>query len=499
MKKWLLHIMLVGVLGMLAASCSQDEVVQQAGDDVINVTFTLMMSDPNSRALEGHITSENQGNAYENRIDAGGLQVLFYSTDLSTCFGKVENISLFKTEDNHIYRFIGDLKVTGASVSENGLACKVMVFANCPNVETTTTLATLEYVYAADDFKNESKNIPMWGVATFTNNGTTDNRLHLNPGEQEDLGTINLLRSMAKVEVIMGEEAAKKYDLANVTLKGGYHTEGLCLPKSYNSASVTTDMNTSAEMFNVTNDLTSVETDLGFKAITENKQYVLYLPEHAVTTGSKIEVTVLNKGSKTEGPNLNGKNFIYFKKYTDGTTSESAESFNIVRNFHYQYIIRSVKEDAPLTLTLTASPWNLVESELHYKTQGAAKQTITWGEGVKPNDDKQIVLDATNSSATFSFELSTPTGATWYATLVPMGGDENAFSFSDTEVVTTESGPVGKKSGTISIHAVNTTGVVEDNNVARLEIIVVTNDGRTINVTDMLGGQYTIMQAKTEE
>ena len=84
MKKWLLHIMLVGVLSMLAASCSQDDVMQQANDDVINVTFTLMMSDPNSRALENHITSENQGNAYENRIDAGGLQVLFYSTDLRT-------------------------------------------------------------------------------------------------------------------------------------------------------------------------------------------------------------------------------------------------------------------------------------------------------------------------------------------------------------------------------------------------------------------------------
>lgn len=495
MKKWILHILLfVSLIGTLATSCSQDDVVQQADDDVINVTFTLMMSDPKSRALDDYV----QGNVYENRIDAGGLQVLFYSTNLEKCYGKVENISLFKTNASHIYRFVGDLKVSGVSASAP-LACKVMVFANCPNVTTTTPLATLEYVYNADSFKNESTNIPMWGVAAFINDGTSDARLSLVPGEEEDLGTIYLLRSMAKVEVVMGEEAAKKYDLANVTLKGGYHTKGLCLPKSYNSASVTRDMDTSAEMFNVTNDLTSVDTDLGFKAITENKQYVLYLPEHAVTTGSKIEVTVLNKGSKTEGPNLNGKNFIYFKQYTDGTTSESAESFDIVRNFHYQYIIRSVKEDAPLTLTLTASPWNLVESELHYKAQVGAMGTITWGEGVKPDDNKQIVLDATNSSATFHFELSTPTGATWYATLVPMGGDENAFSFSDTEVVTTQSGPVGQASGTISIRAVNTTGVVEDNNVARLEIIVVTNDGRTINVTDMLGGQYTIMQAKTEE
>ena len=251
MKKWILHILLfVSLIGTLATSCSQDDVVQQADDDVINVTFTLMMSDPKSRALDDYV----QGNVYENRIDAGGLQVLFYSTDLEKCYGKVENISLFKTNASHIYRFVGDLKVSGVSASAP-LACKVMVFANCPNVTTTTPLATLEYVYNADSFKNESTNIPMWGVATFGNNGTSDARLSLVPGEEEDLGTIYLLRSMAKVEVVMGEEAAKKYDLANVTLKGGYHTKGLCLPKSYNSASVTRDMDTSAEMFNVTNNL----------------------------------------------------------------------------------------------------------------------------------------------------------------------------------------------------------------------------------------------------
>ena len=495
MKKWILHILLfVSLIGTLATSCSQDDVVQQADDDVINVTFTLMMSDPKSRALDDYV----QGNVYENRIDAGGLQVLFYSTNLEKCYGKVENISLFKTNASHIYRFVGDLKVSGVSASAP-LACKVMVFANCPNVTTTTPLATLEYVYNADSFKNESTNIPMWGVAAFINDGTSDARLSLVPGEEEDLGTIYLLRSMAKVEVVMSSEAATEYDLAKVALQGGYHTEGLCLPKKYSTAGVTTDINTSEKMFNVTNALSSETNSLAFKQVTANSQYVLYLPEYAVTENSKIEVSVLYKGSKTEGPNLNGKNFIYFKKYTDGATSETAESFNIVRNHYYQYIIRSVKEDAPLNLELTVKPWNLEQKELHYKTEGGAKQAIIWNNvGAQPNSQNEVLLGGNNpSSATFSFELSTPTGATWYASLVPVRGDENAFSFSnDSQVTTTVSGAVGQASGDITIYATKTSDI-QTNNEARLEIIVVTDD-RTINVTDLLGGEYKIMQAKSE-
>lgn len=498
MKKWILHILLfVSLIGTLATSCSQDDVVQQADDDVINVTFTLMMSDPKSRALDNYVTGTEQGNVYENRIDAGGLQVLFYSTDLNICYGKVENISLFKTDASHIYRFVGDLKVSGVSASAP-LACKVMVFANCPNVTTTTPLATLEYVYNADSFKNESTNIPMWGVAAFIKDGTSDARLSLVPGEEEDLGTIYLLRSMAKVEVVMSKEAAAEYDLANVTLQGGYHTEGLCLPKNYIAASVTTNMDKSTEMFNVTDKLSSESTDLAFKQVIANSQYVLYLPEYAVTADSKIMVSVLYKDSKT-GPNLKGKNFIYFKKYTNGATSESAESFDIVRNHYYQYKIRSVKEDVPLNLELTVNQWNLVEKELHYKTEGGAKQPITWNNvGAQPNSQNEVLLGGNNpSSATFSFELSTPTGATWYASLVPVRGDENAFSFSnDSQVTTTVSGAVGQASGEITIYATKTSDI-QTNNEARLEIIVVTDD-RTINVTNLLGGEYKIMQAKSE-
>ena len=190
--------------------------------------------------------------------------------------------------------------------------------------------------------------------------------------------------------------------------------------------------------------------------------------------------------------------YLYFRNYYAAGSAEGTP-YNVVRNHWYKYSITAVKDNGQLNLELTVKPWNLEQKELHYKTEGGAKQPITWNNvGAQPNSQNEVLLGGNNpSSATFSFELSTPTGATWYASLVPVRGDENAFSFSnDSQVTTTVSGAVGQASGDITIYATKTSDI-QPNNEARLEIIVVTDD-RTINVTDLLGGEYKIMQAKSE-
>ena len=87
MKKWLLYIIYICVLGMLMGSCSNclDEDTSSLATDKISVTFTLAMNATSSRAI---ITDET-GNSYENQIDADGLQVLFYDANGTKCLGKV--------------------------------------------------------------------------------------------------------------------------------------------------------------------------------------------------------------------------------------------------------------------------------------------------------------------------------------------------------------------------------------------------------------------------
>ena len=495
MKRWILHIMLVGVLGMLAASCSQDADNPTHGEEgrKVQVTFTLATGgqDAYSRTTwEGYdedetadVTPVYGGEAFDNKIDPDQLQVWICSEN-GTPLAKVKRLLHTKESDN-TYKFTGTFEATIIESSNY----KVMVFANCPEITTLPTSITATTMMKEMPATGNIDAIPMWGVQQISGADLLE--------EIQDI-KIYVLRALAKVEIALSADmiSAGEYTLHSASFKK-YNKNINCIPNGFASVAATTELGTGTA--NTTSGTTttyagfnpnasSPQEGLSFITITAGQKLVAYVPEYDNNDGKlAMTVNVLKSGEST--PTAYDVPF----KYSDTAVKD------VIRNYYYTYSITEVKEDAPLNLTLTVNPWNLVESELHYKTLGAAKQTITWGEGVKPNADKQIVLDATHSSATFSFELSTPTGATWYATLVPMGGDENAFSFSNTEVVTTKSGAVGQASGTISIHAVNTTGVVEDNNVARLEIIVVTNDGRTINVTDMLGGQYTIMQAKTEE
>ena len=494
MKRWILHIMLVGVLGMLAASCSQDADNPTQGEEgrKVQVTFTLATGGQGAYSRttwEGYdedetadVTPVYGGEAFDNKIDPDQLQVWICKADC-TPLAKVERLLHTKESDN-TYKFTGTFE---ADINEDN-NYKVMVFANCPEITTLPTSITATSMMKEMPANGNIDAIPMWGVQQISGADLL--------GEIQGI-KIYVLRALAKVEIALSADmiSAGEYTLHSASFKK-YNKNINCIPNGFASVAATTELGTGTA--NTTSGTTttyagfnpnasSPQEGLSFITITAGQKLVAYVPEYDNDGTLAMTVKVLKSGEST--PTAYDVPF----KYSDKAVED------VIRNYYYKYSITAVKEDAPLNLTLTASPWNLVESELHYKAQVGAMGTITWGEGVKPNDDKQIVLDETNSSATFRFELSTPTGATWYATLVPMGGDENAFSFSNTEVVTTISGAVGQASGTISIRAVNTTGVVEDNNVARLEIIVVTNDGRTINVTDMLGGQYTIMQAKTEE
>ena len=493
MKRWILHIMLVGVLGMLAASCSQDADNPTHGEEgrKVQVTFTLATGgqEAYSRTTwKGYDGTDDVdtpvygGEAFDNKIDPDQLQVWICSEN-GTPLAKVERLLHTKESDN-TYKFTGTFKAT-INESSN---YKVMVFANCPEITTLPKSISATSMVKEMPATGNIDAIPMWGVQQIT--GATL------VAETQNI-KIYVLRALAKVEIALSDAmiSAKEYTLHSASFKK-YNKNINCIPNGFASVAATTELGTGTA--NTTSGTTttyagfnpnasSPPEGLSFITITEGQKLVAYVPEYDNDGTLAMTVNVLKSGEST--PTAYDVPF----KYSNTAVED------VIRNYYYTYSITAVKEDAPLNLTLTVNPWNLVTRELNYKAQVGAMGTITWGEGVKPNADNQIELDETHSSATFSFELSTPTGATWYATLVPMGGDENAFSFSNTEVVTTKSGAVGQASGTISIRAVNTTGVVEDNNVARLEIIVVTNDGRTINVTDMLGGQYTIMQAKKEE
>ena len=477
MKKWILHILLfAGLFGMLTTSCCQevDDPTLAPENRKAQVFFTIALDSPSaaSRGTWGDNLDDTTSNDYASALGTDfdnyinphlfHVQLVVGSTTYD-----VDNIVYWPTSDKNVYEFIGDVEVEATSTD-----VKVMVFANMEKDNNGNLITT---------FSDDADYIPMFGVQTAS--------LSLIPGNRTVLPEpIYLLRAMAKVEV---ELTADGYTLESLKLNR-YNTQGNCLPQNWNEVENTKAL--THDGLNCFNPNATATAELPFTV--ENKHLIFYLPEVSNTKDNELAMEVsLKKGDKP----INLKTpYLYFRNYNAAGSAEGTP-YNVVRNHWYKYSITAVKDNGQLNLELTVKPWNLEQKELHYKTEGGAKQPITWNNvGAQPNSQNEVLLGGNNpSSATFSFELSTPTGATWYASLVPVRGDENAFSFSnDSQVTTTVSGAVGQASGDITIYATKTSDI-QTNNEARLEIIVVTDD-RTINVTDLLGGEYKIMQAKSE-
>lgn len=476
MKKWLLYIIYICVLGMLMGSCSNclDEDTSSLATDKISVTFTLAMNATSSRAI---ITDET-GNSYENQIDADGLQVLFYDANGTKCLGKVENIVVFRTESEYIYQFMGNLTIKDA-VDYTLSSCKVMVFANSAEMGTNTDPMSLTFDYDAEKFKNESVNIPMWGIASFTN-------LRLAPDTNTDLGTIYLLRAMAKVEVTLSDEVAAEFNLTGVSLNK-YNEKGYCLPSDASGIEKTDDAwQNKVGDIGLFNGFSSPRTgELAF--MPTRNGYVLYLSEYENTDNSAyMTVTLTDKAG--ERVKLN-EPYLFFKNYDKG------ERFNVVRNHCYQYRIKSVENGGELQLTVKAQPWNTNEENWNYTETVTVKESgvIKWTEGSYDTMHGAEVYMKYTTTAECTFTIDTPVGGTWYASLIPVSGNYDAFTFEGET-----SGEVGKQA---TLRIKTTQDDVTENSKAELQIVVRTIDGRTIMVNNLLGHsssetKYTLVQSK---
>ena len=238
------------------------------------------------------------------------------------------------------HEFVGEVEVD-ANVTTNSQAAKVMVYANMNNPD--QKIFTINY--KEDGFPNTGvEYIPMWGVQTIQN-------LSLTPGIRNDLGTIYLLRSMAKVEVIM---ANNEFEISGINIKG-YNNMGYCLPNGWDNATITTNLDLEG-VFNPIPTHVDDQMPKFRESITENgfKCYTVYVPEYrniapdaqTSVTPSTIAVTIGDKEYNIE-----------FKKYVDGEAT--GEAYNIIRNHLYRFSITNVVNDVPVGITVSVKAWDI--------------------------------------------------------------------------------------------------------------------------------------------
>lgn len=421
MKTTSLHIAFAALLSLLLlASCSRnDEVAVAEGEEgKVYVTLTLSINgeEVGSRATWEDNDNLGDGDKWENTID--DLQIRIYEATTNKYVGKVDD--LVPLMEN---KYSGTLSKATWQANTN---YKVMVFANCPLIDESVDISTLSYSHTDID---KIDYIPMWGVTTA--------QFNLTPGVSEQIGEIKLLRSMAKVEIIMNADG---YTIDNIAVDKS-NTQGYCLPKGYDSVSETEQLDMEGTDPASFHPFTTFENPPIKKE--QDGKYYIYLPEYknTETSAAKIQVTVNRETYELE-----------FKNYENGTPTGAP--YDIVRNHIYRYTITGVN-DGELTFEYRVLLWDEVESQIGWNgvindrgnAPMAAWPSANFNEPLKVDkygfadpdfknakegdkeatfcyvlypryaDENHTTLENHSSFAAFYFRLQEPKGAIWEAHL----------------------------------------------------------------------------------
>ena len=358
---------------------------------------------------------------------------------------------------------------------------RFVVVANADLSETDVEDTT----YELNQIENDG--IPMWGAVTKT----------VSANSNVDLGTIHLLRAVAKVEIKLSNDVDAEFDIERAIVTK-YNAEGYVFPNT--KTTPTLELNHAGATFNVP-DNSDVTENLVFVVAEDKKTCHVYITEwEAIAENAKIALKFEDDNKAYE---------IEFKNYEGGKPVGAPH--NIVRNHHYQYTITKVNTGVNLELTCQVQPWTLIEETWDYTDLPAVSDDghITWSDGNRQGN--LVYFDASNPYATFTFGLSAPASATWRAEFVNKKGKQNAFRFTkvvnDVEVGNDANNPnyymtgnVGEK---VTLRVRYTNPNITENNEAYLRILVILSDGRIIQVSELLdehviteGGQTTTIKGQ---
>lgn len=357
MTKWFYILFLCWGIGFFCG-CSRNEnpgMASGSGDTQVSFVLSLSNAGTPSRTTWGDSYYSQEGSDYENRINPDDVQVMLFTTS-GQYVATVEILSYYPLNDGSAdYRFIGSVTAEDGTLTA-GQSYKLMVFANCETITDTSNLGALSFNYNAQNVINESQLIPMWGVITKT--------LTLEKGKQEDLGTIDLLRAMAKIEINLADAISGTYTI-NVATLNKYNTQGYCLPKNYaavmNTKELEQETGNNKDTFNPYEE-TSVSLNLAFSYSNDKKTAWLYIPEYNNDTNAATISITLSDG--TTGT-------LEFRDYADGAAT--GNTHNIVRNHIYRYTVNV--ETGKLIVKYRALPWNLVETSIGWMPQPASTET----------------------------------------------------------------------------------------------------------------------------
>lgn len=466
MNRILLYLILGILLPWLFISCAKDDDVLVGGEDnPITVSFVLSTQNVLTRAENdtkwGDDYDNEDGDDFENQINSVALIV--YNSETNAKVAEIRDFQYFAA--------------TGSA--SDGCAESYLVVAQITNTIGTTgdyrfvvvanaTLQTGEVENSTYNISDINSNgIPMWGavVANVSKNSNVN------------LGTIHLLRAVAKIEIKLASMVSFQFSIERAEITTS-NLKGYVFP--YEKTVSTLELLHGAQSFNPLSD--GELSNLVFSSASDKKSSYLYVTEWKTRASSNAKIALqIFDGTK------NYPFEIELKNYIDG--KPTGDYHDLVRNHNYQYTITSVAVGSGLSLTCSVQPWTLDEEEWTYSEVPIIPENgrIDWTAGAV--NDNRVNLTPSTPTATFTFGLEAPVGASWHAEFVTIKGKQKAFQFTQginasiSDDGSFATGTVGK----FVTLVIGTTGMASvENNEAYLRIYVILPNGRTIRVSKIL-------------
>lgn len=350
----------------LLTSCSSDDSTEASRTVMVQFTIYIGNSSASNAAKHNNAKRTNyaptraegdtawtqytpnvEGEGIENVIDVAHLHVLLYTVydngNLSQVAGEVKNLSLLPTKEANVYNVLGDMSIpTDRLVDNSTFNGRLVVFANTDNNVgwEPSNLDNVTYGYMPNRSVGNPSNlnlqsIPMWGMGAVK-------KIILKGGEYNDLGTVDLLRSMAKVRVHLTKEMRDRgFSFDRISIDR-YNTSGCVMPSLTEINKLTSEQGTRnltyAHSFHLPTSVSAETTPLSFlEAEGDTVSQTLYIPEYD-NSSNPASITVTLRGGSGVSTFSRTASFPFAAYNASG---DRTGNMDIVRNHDYEFYVYS--------------------------------------------------------------------------------------------------------------------------------------------------------------
>lgn len=501
------------------SECIEDQPGYEEGKDVwLSVNFRNVDSEGRSRAVTDPVHPDEDATAAENFIDVNDITVMFLNSDgrVMKVFADGEySVEVNSNTDGLYNDYVLRFRINQDYFEKTGATStfSLLVVANHdgtgdgqtynPDDLWMKSVADLSALKTSFGYTGQNgtaawtpdiaggRHIPMAGIHRFTVSraaleSATDanNPLVITEGGNE----IEMQRAMAKIRVIdaLAENGNTDNEITAVTLSG-MNRRGAYLPLvPSNEWGTSASPNTSvchiahgdATWFNSSTVIPSYPID--------DNGWGFYIPEFSRTLAPAAAEPTLHITVHSASTGLD--------RTYDYPVSKALGASDMTRNHIYEFRVTEIA-GTEAELTLVVKDWDDQEVIWDY-TDNPGLATGGWivfdrNTCAVVEELAQAVFRNDKADITAQFTLAEPVNATWRAVFIYEKGKQGAFRFVDKDgnEVETISGEIdGTTPASLIIRTKDTPR--EDDNVARLQIIVTMADGRTVTANVLTGGNY---------